>query len=45
MASLRKTVWYSAPECERQEGWLGELLCSSPEGGQSEDVGFEDWTI
>lgn len=45
MVTQRTTIPYSAPECECQEELPGDILCDSLEGGQSEDIYYEDWTI
>ncbi len=40
-----KKVLYMSPDCEFEETLQEYVICTSPEAGGSEDVGYEDWTI
>ena len=41
--SMKKT--YTTPEAELLRSIPLELICTSPEDGGLEDVGYEDWVI
>ena len=36
---------YVSPKCYCYTAFWEELLCSSPDVGGLEDVGFEDWVV
>ena len=36
---------YVSPEMETSEMVMLSFLCTSPQDGHNEDVGFEDWGI
>lgn len=40
-----KAILYSSPDCELSDALGEELLCTSPEAGGNEDVGYDDWVI
>ena len=39
----KTTISYAPPRCEYDESALMDLLCTSPEDGGLEDIGYEDW--
>ena len=41
--SMKNT--YTTPEAELLRSFPLELICTSPEDGGLEDVGYEDWVI
>ena len=42
--SMMMKITYSAPECEYIASLWADLLCTSPDNGGVEGIGYEDWT-
>ena len=38
-------IRYYSPDCDYLEEQLGNMLCESPNAGETEDVGYEDLVI
>jgi hypothetical protein len=38
-----KRIHYSSPQCEFEKALILDLICTSPEAGESEDLVYEEW--
>jgi hypothetical protein len=42
---MKKKTLYVIPLCEEVHSHMPAVLCGSPDYGESEDIGYEDWTL
>ena len=42
---MKKKTLYVTPSCEEVHSHTEAVLCGSPGFGESEDIGYEDWTL